>query len=367
MALPKVAAFTDTYLPTVNGVTYTVQTWRDHWQARGGRMDVVYPQSDHVPEPGEHAVRSLPFPFYEGYRLGMPQIPSDVRDADVVHAHTAFSLGMAGKRLARKIEAPLVASYHTPTGEYAEYVSTTGVVESAVKSSAEQYERWYLDGADRIITPTERTADYVRRTVGADTAVEVVSNGVDTDFFAPTETSEFRERHDLPDGPLVGYTGRHGHEKCLGDILTACAGLDVTVVFGGDGPAREELEAAAATSDLDVRFLGFLDREELPAFYAAVDVFAFPSPVETQGLVALEANCCGTPVAGVDAGALRDTIDEGETGYSYEEGDMDGFQRAIERVLDDSGRLRDHCLSRRDAVSVDHAVDRLADVYDAVL
>ena len=110
MALPQVAAFTDTYLPTVNGVTYTVQTWRDHWQARGGRMDVVYPQSDHVPVAGEYPVRSLPFPFYEGYRLGMPQIPSKVRDADVVHAHTAFSLGMAGKRLARKIDAPLVTS-----------------------------------------------------------------------------------------------------------------------------------------------------------------------------------------------------------------------------------------------------------------
>ncbi|WP_324662889.1 glycosyltransferase [Haloarcula sediminis] len=367
MALPQVAAFTDTYLPTVNGVTYTVQTWRDHWQARGGRMDVVYPQSDHVPVAGEYPVRSLSFPFYEGFRLGMPQIPSKVRDADVVHAHTAFSLGMAGKRLARKIDVPLVASYHTPTGEYAEYVSKTDIVESAVRSSAEQYERWYLGGADRIVTPTERTAEYVRDTIGAETAVEVVSNGVDTDFFAPPEASDFRDRYDLPEGPLVGYTGRHGHEKCLGDILTACMGLDVTVVFAGDGPARGELEDAAATSDLDVRFLGFLDREELPEFYAALDVFAFPSPVETQGLVALEANCCGTPVAGVDAGALSDTVVDGETGYSYEEGDMDGFQRAIERVLDERATLRDHCLARRDAVSIDHAVDRLAEVYESVL
>jgi len=367
MTLPQVAAFTDTYLPTVNGVTYTVQTWRDQWQARGGHMDVVYPESDHVPVAGEHPVRSLPFPFYEGFRLGMPRIPSAVHDADVVHAHTAFSLGMAGKRLARKVDVPLVTSYHTPTGEYAEYVSKTDVVESAVQSSAEQYERWYLDGSDRVIAPSERTAEYVRTTLGADTTVEVVSNGVDTDFFAPPEESDFRARHDLPEGPLVGYTGRHGHEKCLGDILTACADLDVTVVFGGGGPAREELEAAAATSDLDVRFLGFLERSELPAFYAALDVFAFPSPVETQGLVALEANCCGTPVAGVDAGALSDTIDDGETGYSYEEGDMAGFQRAIERALDERERLRARCLDRRDAVSVDHAVDRLVEVYDAVM
>ena len=367
MALPRVAAFTDTYLPTVNGVTYTVETWRDTWQARGGRMDVVYPESDHVPVAGEHPVRSLPFPFYDGFRLGMPQIPSAVRDADVVHAHTPFSLGMAGKRLTRKIDAPLVTSYHTPSGEYAEYVSKTEVVEAAVQSSAEQYERWYLDGSDRIITPSERTAGYVRETLGAGTTVEVVPNGVDIDFFRPPADSDFRARHDLPPGPLVGYTGRHGHEKCLGDILTACTGLDVTVVFGGDGPAREELEAAAATSDLDVRFLGFLDREELPAFYAALDVFAFPSPIETQGLVALEANCCGTPVAGVDSGALSDTVVDGETGYRYAEGDMAGFQRAIERTLAERERLGEHCLYRRERVGVDRAVDRLAEVYDAVL
>ncbi|MFC7076023.1 glycosyltransferase family 4 protein [Haloarcula halophila] len=366
MALPHVATFTDTYLPTVNGVTYTVKTWRDHWQARGGRMDVVYPRSAHEPTAGEHPVRSLPFPFYEGYRLGMPQIPGGVRNADLVHAHTPFSLGMAGQRLARKLDVPLVASYHTPTAEYAEYVSFNGAVEAAVRSSAESYERWYLDRADVVVAPSDRTADYIRD-LGVDVEVAVISNGVDTDFFEPKDRDAFRERHDLPDGPLVGYTGRHGYEKCLEDIVAACEGLDVTVVFGGDGPAREELEATAAESAVDVRFLGFLDREELPGLYSALDVFAFPSPVETQGLVALEANCCGTPVAGVDAGALSDTIEDGETGYSYDEGDIDGFRRAIERTLAESTRLRENCLARRERVGVGHAIDRLASVYEGVL
>jgi glycosyltransferase involved in cell wall biosynthesis len=273
---------------------------------------------------------------------------------------------MAGKRLASEIDAPFVASYHTPTAEYAEYVAFNDVLESAVQSSAEQYERWFLDRAETVIAPSERTAAYIRG-LGVDVRVRALSNGVDTDFFAPPADSDFRERYDLPGGPLVGYTGRHGHEKCLGDILTACEGLDVTVVFGGDGPARDELEAAASNTSLDVRFLGFLDRAELPELYAALDVFAFPSPVETQGLVALEANCCGTPVAGVDAGALSDTIDDGVTGYSYAKDDMDGFQRAIERVLDERERLEQHCLDRRETVSVEHAVDELTEIYESVL
>jgi glycosyltransferase involved in cell wall biosynthesis len=179
----------------------------------------------------------------------------------------------------------------------------------------------------------------------------------------------FRDRHDLS-GTLVGYTGRHGFEKRLPDVVRAVAGMDesedVTLVFGGDGPAREGLERLARDHDLDARFFGFLPREELPAFYSALDVFAFPSPVETQGLVALEAIACGTPVVGVREGALRDTIDDGVTGYHYEPGDVEGFRDGIRRALADCDRLGENCLARRDSISVERAVDDLATVYDRV-
>ncbi|MUV61202.1 glycosyltransferase family 4 protein, partial [Halobacterium sp. CBA1126] len=63
--LPTVAAFTDSYLPTVNGVTYTVSTWHERWRARGGEMPVVFPHADYDAGPGEHSVPSLRFPFYD--------------------------------------------------------------------------------------------------------------------------------------------------------------------------------------------------------------------------------------------------------------------------------------------------------------
>jgi len=366
MTLPRVAAFTDTYLPTVNGVTYTVKTWRDRWTARGSRMDVVYPRSDHEAGSGEYPVGSVPFPFYDGFRVGAPRIPGGVADADVVHAHTPFSLGLAADRLARKRDRPLVASYHTPTSEYAEYLAVNGAIERAVRSSANRYERWFFDRADVVVAPSERAATHLREDVGVATPVEVVANGVDTDFFRPVDTEPFRERHDLPDGPLVGYTGRHGYEKCLDDIVAAAEELDVTLVFGGDGPAREDLERKAREADVDARFLGFLDRSELPALYATLDVFAFPSPVETQGLVALEANACGTPVVGVDSGALADTVIDGETGYRYPEGDIPAFREGIGRALEEYDDLRDRCIERRAETSVDQSVDRMAEIYERV-
>jgi glycosyltransferase involved in cell wall biosynthesis len=369
--MKSVAAFTDTYLPTVNGVTYTVQSWRDRWEARGGRMDVVYPDSDeYEPEAGEHPVRSLPLPFYSGFRVGSPRIPDALVDPDIVHAHTPFFLGLAALRFASRKSVPLVATYHTPTAEYTSYFTDWEPARDWLSVVSQRYERWFLDKADAVIVPSEATGSYLTDDLGIDVTPTVVSNGVDVERFQPAETAAVRERHDLPDErTVVGYTGRHGHEKSLPDILAACERLDreLTVVFGGDGPAREKLEAEAQSRDLDVRFLGFLDREDLPAFYASLDAFLFPSPVETQGLVALESFACGTPVVAVDSGALSDTVADGVTGHHYDPGDIAGFAEAIARTLDERDRLREGCLAKREEISVEASVDELAELYDALV
>lgn len=129
----EVAAFTDTYLPTVNGVTYTVAEWARRWNGSYGLMNVVYPDSAHRPRDHEHPISSVPFPFYPGYRAALPWIPSAVRDPDIVHAHSVFSVGAAGWVLARTRDRPFVVSYHTPMAEYAEYVVPTDVGGVAVR------------------------------------------------------------------------------------------------------------------------------------------------------------------------------------------------------------------------------------------
>jgi glycosyltransferase involved in cell wall biosynthesis len=371
---PHVAAFTDTYHPTVNGVTYTVDAWRQRWAARGGRMSVVYPGSDtYDPGPDEHPAWSVPFPFYKDFRIGLPRIPAAVESADVVHAHTPFLLGLAARRLANRQDLPLVASYHTPTAEYADYLAS-GPLASGVEACARRYERWYLRRADAVVVPSDPARDHLRE-LGVDAGVEVVPNGIDTDTFEPVpdaEAADFRERYGLPaTGPLVGYTGRHGFEKELTAIPPALSRANVdpepTLVVGGDGPAREAFERSATDHGVDARFLGFLPREDLPALYTVLDAFLFPSPVETQGLVALEANACGTPVVGVDAGALAETVEDGATGHHFRADDVEDFADAIERTLTERETLRSNCLDRRERHSLDRAMDVLESCYDRLI
>lgn len=366
----RVTAFTDTYLPTVNGVTYTVKAWRDRFEANGGQMAVVYPRANgYVPAAGEHPVRSLPFPFYKGYRLGIPTLPNTVDDADIVHAHTPFGLGLAALRLVRRTQRPLVASFHTPSGEYTRYLSSYDPFSSRLRSVAHRYERWFLNHADTVIAPTGATADLLSEVMGVTAPIEIVPNGVDLTRFRPVDGAAFRERHGLPGRPLIGYTGRHGYEKRLHEAIDAVAAGpdDWTLVLGGEGPTTADLIARAESKGVDLITLGFLDREELPGFYSALDVFAFPSPVETQGLVALEAIACGTPVVGVDAGALAETIVPGESGYRYRQGDIDQFTQQLELALDEHRSLSRRCLTTREEISLERAIESLDDVYDSVL
>lgn len=137
-----VAALTDAHLSTVSGVAYTIQTWREQRYRRDGRMDMMSPaNNDYDPEPGEHGIRGFPFPFYEGIRIGAPHISGAVDDVDVIHAHTPFGLELVRLRLARRHDIPLVATYYTLTGGYAEYLNSVGVTECGVEHTAEWYEQ----------------------------------------------------------------------------------------------------------------------------------------------------------------------------------------------------------------------------------
>lgn len=367
--LPAVGTFTDTYLPTVNGVSYTISTWRDRWLRQNGRMDVIYPgATEYSPAEGEYPVSSFPFPFYEDFRLGVPSIPRPVRSVDLLHIHTPFSIGFAGLRLARRQDLPTVATYHTPTSEYTDYLAPTDRIAKSLTSISRRWERWIFDRVDLVLAPSESTLRHLIDDVGIDSPVRVLSNGVDIEHFRPVDPESFLSTHGITSSqPLVGYTGRHGYEKQLDELIDAASDLDVTLVLGGDGPARSDLQELADRHDVDAYFLGFLPRSELPAFYSALDLFAFPSPVETQGIVAMEAMACGTPVVGTNRGALRDTIDEGDVGYQYESGDIGDFETAIKRGLTDCDSLSAHCLDRRESMAVARTIEALQEIYRSVL
>ncbi len=363
-----VLAFTDLYHPTVNGISHTVSLWKERWSDHHGRMPVIYPAAKgYRPARDEYPIRSIPAPVYTQYRLGIPVLPSHVPEPDIAHVHTPFTLGISGLEIGRSRSVPVVGSYHTLLSERARYLVSSDELGSGLQRLIRQYERWFYDAVDIVITPSSVTQTYLIEAVGLSTPVEVVSNGIDTSFFRPVDATPFLIDHGIDDTDrIIGYTGRHSPEKDLFDLLEAVDGTNITLLLAGDGPTRTYLERRAGDIDADIRFLGFLDYEDLPAFFSALDVFAFPSSTETQGLVALQAIACGTPVVAADAGALVETVEHDVTGYRYSPGDIKMFHTYLDRAVTDQSRFREQCLDHRESMAVERSLEQLAALYDRV-
>lgn len=382
----RIALFTDTWTPQVNGVSRTLERLVDHLQREGHAVVVVSP-SPWKAGSGNGTPRALREPTGGGpseaapgpppriacpptAHLPVPGVPLflypellvtwapgrtvrrklDAFDPQVVHCATESVLGWWGRRWALKSGRPLVTSFHTNFPEYA-----AGYGLRIARPLAWSLLRRFHAPAARTLCPSETTRADLRER-GFHDRVEVWSRGVDAKAFAPAHrSSELREEMGAGAEVLLLYVGRLAPEKRLGLLMEAFVRLRhgqggrVALVLVGDGPMRKELEARGET---DVFFAGYRTGAALAAAYASGDIFAFPSDTETFGNVVVEAMASGLPVVGVNRGGVRDIIQEGETGFLVPPGDPVAFSEALAALVRDARmRARMGTCARRDAES----------------
>lgn len=359
----EIAKFTDTYFPQINGVSYTVYLWKRELQRSGNSVRVLYPRGNYEPMEDEIEVNSLNFPFYENYRLALPfRVTKRVSKIDIVHIHTPFIMGASGAYLSKRRRIPRVATYHTPLEDYLRYMPLGDFFMHTLIPFYRFWEKRLLNGCWIVTAPSSIAKEELRRK-GVRRPIEIIGNGVDLEFFRPTKPT-FKEKFNAE--CVIGYCGRHGYEKNLEDLIRIADKFDGEILIAGDGPARLYYQKMARHKD-NVKFLGYLDRKLLPEFYSSLDVFVFPSTVETQGIVALEANACGVPAVGADARALRETIKNGVSGYLYRPGDVSDLHDKIQKVMDEKKRLRKKCLEYARANSLEQSVKKIVSVYNRAI
>ncbi|RZN62926.1 glycosyltransferase [Methanonatronarchaeum sp. AMET6-2] len=354
----NIALFTDSYFPQINGVTYSISLLKRKLVEMGHNVKVVFPESNNYSSgQNEIGIKSFPLPFYDGYRLGFPEsISRKLGDVDVIHTHTQFSLGGFGAYIARKKDAVHVNTVHTCPEHYVNYITNLNPIKNFLKYIYNCWETRFLNSAKTVTVPTPEIKKVIENK-GVDN-VKVVPNGVDLDFFGPKEKN-FTDF----DGPIIGYSGRHSKEKNIEDIIRVAERLEnYKVIIVGEGPYREHYEELA--KDLDnVIFYDFMEREKLPYFYSTLDAFVFPSIAETHGLVALEANACGTPVIGANENGLKNSIIDGVNGYHYTPNNIDMLERKIRICVDRKGDLKNECISYAEKYSIDKITNELIRVY----
>jgi glycosyltransferase involved in cell wall biosynthesis len=265
---------------------------------------------------------------------------------DLVHNQTAGPVSIAILRYCRKRAVPLVTTWHA----YPDNISGQMKLPKSLKKPIDEGLRRYfvsiLARSAYVTMPTENAiVDIVLagdKEKKLQVPIKAISNGIDLGEFSPgPPLGPTYERFGLPtDRPLVGIVGRVDREKSMDVLLEAFRCVvdtlpEALLVVAGDGRDRDRLEAL--TNDLgvadSVRWLGRIDREDLPALYRVFDVFATTSETETQGIVVMEAMASGLPVVGVAAGALGDIIKDGRNGHLVPPRDADAVAGAIVEIL----------------------------------
>lgn len=320
----NVLMFTNTFVPHVGGVTRSILTLRGELLRRGHRVMVVAPAyaGHRADEPGVLRMPAITDAGGTGYALPIP-LSRHIRDEveafgpDVIHAHHPFLLGDTALRTAASLGVPAVYTFHTRYDHYLGRAAGIdgGRVERLVRGLAEGF----ADMADAVIAPSE-SVRVILEAHGVTAPIRVIPTGIDLDRMRRGDRGAMRARLGLSEGDFaVGHLGRLTEEKNLGYLGEAVAHFlsgnpRASFILSGRGPMRAELDNRfkAAGVSAQVKVLDILESDQIASFYAAMDVFAFASLSETQGLVVSEAMAAGIPVVALDAPGVREGL--GSTG-----------------------------------------------------
>jgi phosphatidylinositol alpha 1,6-mannosyltransferase len=327
----RVAIVTESFLPSLNGVTNSVLRVLDTLAAEGHDAIVIAPTAPSGRHNGFRVIRTPAIPFMQ-FPVGIPNLTLQATLAeykpDVIHVASPFLLGGQAIAAANRLGIPTVAIYQT---DIAGYLQRYGM----------QFARPLVDKmvaaihtpATLNLAPTPETASYLLK-LGVP-RVAIWGRGVDLDLFHPQRRVARLTTAPATVEPLtIGFVGRLAPEKQVHKMKTLFGIPNTRFVVVGDGPERRRLEADFAGHP--VTFTGALRGEELAEAYASLDVFVHFGTEETFGQTIQEAQATGLPVVAPASGGPRFLIEHGTSGYLADPKDPASFVNYVTRLAEDA-------------------------------
>lgn len=377
----NIVMFTNTYTPHVGGVARSVEAFCTEYRRRGHRVMIVAPEFPEAPaaEPDVERIPALQNFNGSDFSVVLPVsgLLSDLLDKfqpAIVHSHHPYLLGMTALRVARYRELPLVFTHHTLYEQYTHYVP----------GDSPQFRRFvtelatrYANLCDQVFAPSESIVEVLGER-GVKAPVAVVPTGVRLDRFARGDGKRFRKTIEIPENAfVVGHLGRLAEEKNLTFLAEAVAEFLETdrgahFLVAGKGPQEEDIRAIFARRNLGARLhaVGVLEPSKLSDAYHAMDVFAFASKSETQGMVLTEAMAAGVPVVALDAPGARDVVRDGRNGRLLRDESRAGFRQALQSVARGSASHRNalaqEALETARAFSLPRTADKALACYETL-
>ncbi|MCH5325081.1 MAG: glycosyltransferase [Eubacterium sp.] len=374
----RVALFTETYLPTINGVVTHVKTLKDGLEALGHTVLVVTADSrfnNHVVAEDVMYCPAVRVKKIYNYDVAPPISIERLEKIknfapDIIHIHNEFGVGISGILIARQLNVPLVYTLHTMYDDYVYYVAKKAALGKLVTSATHFYAKMLAATASAITGPSLKVSEYFKK-CGVKKKIYVIPNSVELDKFDPDnidrqEAVEFRRSLGFADDDTVFcFCGRLGKEKNVTLLLKYWAEHvkptdKLKLYILGEGPLYEQhVEEAQQFGISDtVKFAGRVEHDDLLMHYACCDAYITASLSDTCSISMLEGMAMHLPVL-----SLADRLNEGQVidgvnGYNFKNStEMYELMKKIRDMSD--AELSDFGERTRDSIKTSGAV-RLA-------
>lgn len=349
----RIAIFTDTFYPTIDGVVTATLNLIKGLADRGHKVYVIAPKVRNLEKEFRYPnviikrmISSKAF-YYEGYRASGIFSPILLlylksKKIELIHIQTPFSLGLQGIIKAKILKVPLVGTFHTMVADL-QYLKHFKMNYSLFEKAIWRCIRsLYYNRCDLITCPSETTKNELLQH-RFKRPIKVISNGIDYSIFDNSRWKKVKEEYNK-DGKLLLFVGRIAHGKnipylleCFKLVLKKLPKTKLLIV--GDGPQRKEIKDKIKELRIskNVIMAGSIEHKQLvkSSVFGACDLFVTASTTETQGIALLEGQVNGLVCVGVDKRGISNLIRDGYNGYLIKEGNKQEFADKVVKLLQD--------------------------------
>lgn len=341
----RIAIFSDTYTPDINGVATSTKILKDELIKHGHEVLVVTSElpseSNYEDDLNDNILRvpGLEIQALYGYRAcniysfkGMKEIKS--MNIEVIHVQTEFGIGIFGRIVGEALNIPVVYTYHTMWADYSHYVNpiNSTAIDGLIKKAITRISKFYGDKSAELIVPSIKTKEALKK-YGINKNMHIIPTGLELEKFDPKNKNEklikqIKEKYGITNQFVITFLGRIAKEKSIDVIIEAMKEIvkentNVLFLVVGGGPYLDELKELVKDDHIEkyIVFTGPKSSQEVPSYYHLSNVFVSASITETQGLTYIEAMASGIPAVARYDQNLEDVIINGVNGFFFKETD----------------------------------------------
>ncbi|MBI4039174.1 glycosyltransferase [Candidatus Daviesbacteria bacterium] len=387
----KIAYFTDTFLPQLNGIATALANQAKELGKQGHEILIFTPKLDDIKRTKFVAknvtvvhLPTVPALIYTEYKFGVFGLPRIIKHLikfkpDILHSHTPFTIGLDAVLAAKVLKKPLVGTAHIyfTDSDYLRFVKYDLAVKLLGKIS-ERYLNFMFNQCDLVLAPSKALTSDLKNN-GFKKPILYLPNGVilkTPKFLTEEEKKSLKSKYGLKD-KVVLHFGRLSYEKNIDLLIKAFYLLtknnkNLSLLIIGDGPAKKSLGKLSKKLGIEkqVLFTGFIDHQILisSGMLGVGDVFATASTMENNPMVVLETMVYGLPVVGVKQAGLIELVSA--NGFLVEPGNYKQLAEKIDKILsnkDLAKKMSQQSLRLIRNYSIEKSVNKLIRMYQTLI